>query len=82
MKDIRYTKDYTLRRFLKELKEHKLYAKFLIAVAFYNTESRPKDLMDDFVRTFIREMIRSGSEHMYHVIAEWEVRKRYNDIII
>lgn len=82
MKDIHFTKDYTLRRFLKELKEHKLYAKFLIAVAFYNTERRPKDRLDDFVRTFIIEMTRSSSEHMYHVIAEWEVRKRYNDIII
>lgn len=82
MNDIRYTKDYTLRRFLKELKEHKLYAKFLIAVAFYNTESRPKELMDDFVRTFIREMTRSGSEHMYQTIADWELRKRYNEIII
>lgn len=82
MKDIQYTKDYTLRKFLKELKERKLYAKFLIAVAFYNTESRPKDLMDDFVRTFIRQMARSSSEHMYHAVAEWELRKRYNDIMI
>ena len=82
MNDIRYTKDYTLRRFLKELKEHKLYAKFLIAVAFYNTERRPKDLMDDFVRTFIRQMTLKGSEHMYQAIAEWEVRKRYKEIII
>lgn len=82
MKDIRYTKDYTLRRFLKELKEHKLYGKFLIAVAFYNTERRPKDLMDDFVRAFIRQMTLKGSEHMYQAIAEWEVRKRYKEIII
>ena len=82
MNDIRYTKDYTLRRFLKELKERKLYGKFLIAVAFYNTERRPKDLKDDFVRTFIIQMTRSGPEKMYHAIAEWELRKRYKEIII
>lgn len=82
MKDIQYTKNYSLRRFLKEVKERKLYGKFLIALAFYYKDIRPQDSKNHFVRDYVKTIDELGAETIFHHMRGWKRSEKYNDIMI
>lgn len=83
MKDVRYTKDYTLRKLLKELKQRKIYGNFLIGVSvFYTSEKNPYESKDKYVKEFIKTIDILGETQTFGMVKEWRRIQKWNKNIL
>jgi len=84
MKDVRYTKKYTLRKLLKELKQRKIYANFLIGVSVFYTssEEKPYESKDKYVKEFIKTIDILGETYTFGMVKEWRRIQKWNKNIL
>lgn len=83
MKNVRYTKDYTLRKLLKELKQRKIYGNFLIGVSFfYTSEEKPYESKDKYVKEFIKTIDILGETQTFGMVKEWRRIQKWNKNIL
>lgn len=83
MKDVRYTKKYTLRKLLKELKQRKIYGNFLIGVSvFYTSDENPYESKDKYVKEFIKTIDILGETKTFSMVKEWRRIQKWNKNIL
>lgn len=83
MKNVRYTKDYTLRKLLKELKQRKIYGSFLIGVSvFYTSEENPYKSKDKYVKEFINTIDILGETQAFGMVKGWRRIQKWNKNIL
>ena len=83
MKNVRYTKDYTLRKLLKELKQRKIYGNFLIGVSvFYTSDENPYESKDKYVKEFIKTIDILGETQTFGMVKEWRRIQKWNKNIL
>ena len=83
MKNVRYTKNYTLRKLLKELKQRKIYGSFLIGVSvFYTSEENPHESKDKYVKEFINTIHVLGETHTFGMVKDWRRIQKWNKNIL
>ena len=83
MKNVRYTKNYTLRKLLKELKQRKIYGSFLIGVSvFYTSDENPHESKDKYVKEFIKNIDILGETKTFSMVKEWRRIQKWNKNIL
>lgn len=83
MKNVRYTKNYTLRKLLKELKQRKIYGSFLIGVSvFYTSDENPYESKDKYVKEFIKTIDILGETQTFGMVKGWRRIQKWNNNIM